>query len=267
MGVGDAAWSGLRAGHWLLIGLVVMLVSGVAYVVVRGDGDPSDSTAAPTSPSTALATPSSVCRPKATDIGYTTTKYGGQNAALDFGLIVTNTCSQATVNNFVTVTAIGTDGKPLPTSQASTLLQVPVLLPGQHVAVGGTVLVESPASTLQTTLEQTQNVPASTFTAWPTSTRFTDITHTGPDAAGNTDVRATLISEPAAVTLCNPKFFLVLRNAAHQIIFGTASTANGPTFRGRLPAGADWQTAEISVVLGRSGLGGASIDRLTCRSQ
>jgi hypothetical protein len=59
---------GLRAGHWLLIGLVVALVwAGVALVVTRGDGDPTmaEPSSAPATSESAATRPD--CAPEVTD--------------------------------------------------------------------------------------------------------------------------------------------------------------------------------------------------------
>src|SRR4051812_113637 len=57
----------LQAGHWLLIGLVVVLVAaGIAVVVTRGDADPvvADRTGAPIA--SASAAPRPDCAPEIT---------------------------------------------------------------------------------------------------------------------------------------------------------------------------------------------------------
>jgi hypothetical protein len=200
--------------------------------------------------------------PKVTETGFS-----NRNGAITFGLVATSDCPQAAVNSFIDVTAVGKHGDELATDQASTSISLPVLLPGQRIGLGGTVIVEEPVASLETRVSQTLNIPANAFASWPASVQVSDIKHTGPDSSGHTQVTGTLVTDPASVTLCNPQFFLVLRNKAGKIIFGAGPTKTEPSFDERLPSGVDWSTAEISVVLGVATLGIPSGAQLSCQSQ
>jgi hypothetical protein len=214
----------------------------------------------PTASASSAAGP--VCQPKVSESGFS-----DRDGAITFGLIVASDCPQAVVNSFIEVTAVGKNGDELTTDQAATSISLPVLLPGQRVGLGGTVIVEQPAASLETRVSQTQNLPAAEFASWPKTVTVSDVKHTGPDSSGHTQVTGTVVTDPASVTLCNPQFFLLLRDKAGKIIFGAGPEKSGPTFDERLPSGVDWSTAEISVVMGVATLGIPSGAKLSCRSQ
>jgi hypothetical protein len=249
----------LRPGHWLLLAIVVLLVAGGVFAVLRRDRSQAGSEPKPAPSSSA---PGPVCVPKVTETGFS-----DRNGALAFGLIVSNDCPQAAVASVIDVTAVGKNGDELTTDYASTSISLPVLLPGRRVGLGGTVIVEEPATSLRTRVSQTQNISADAFAAWPRTVRVAGIKHTGPDSSGRTEVTGTVVTDPASATLCNPEFFLVLRNKAGKIVFGASTTKSGPAFDERLPSGVDWSTAEISVVLGVATLGIPSGAKLSCQSQ
>jgi hypothetical protein len=253
--------SRLRAGHWLLLGVVALLVIGVVFVVVHRDRSQPESqpTSAPIASSSSAAGP--VCQPKVSETGYS-----DRDGAITFGLTVTSDCPQAVVNSFVDVAAVGKNGNELTTDQASTSVSLPVLLPGQRVGLGGTVIVEEPAVSLKTRVSQSQNISADAFASWPKTVKVANIKHTGPDSSGHSQVTGTVVTDPASATLCNPQFFLVLRNKAGKIVFGAGPQKSGPTFDERLPSGVDWSTAEISVVMGVATLGIPSGAKLSCQS-
>jgi hypothetical protein len=251
----------LRPGHWLLLGIVALLVTGGVLVVLRRDRSQPESepTSAPTASANSAAGP--VCLPKVTETGFS-----DRDGAITFGLAVASDCPQAVVNSFIDVAVVGKKGDELTTDQASTSISLPVLLPGQRIGLGGTVIVEEPAVSLKTGVSQTQNIPADAFASWPKTVQVADIRHTGPDSSGHSQVTGTVVTDPASVTLCNPQFFLVLRNKAGKIMFGAGPEKTGPTFDERLPSGVDWSTAEISVAMGVATLGILSGAELSCQS-
>lgn len=255
-------WRRLAPGHWLLIGIVVLLVAGLAFVVVRGDGDqgkPQTEASRTTSASSSSTAPA--CLPRVTDIGYSI-RYGGYN----FGLVVHNPCKQVVGASSIRVTPLGTNGKPLSDSQAVADLEVPVLLPGQDLSLGDELFVGSATvSKLQATVDHAANFATTDFASWPRDVRVTDIKHFGPDAAGRTAISGT-VAVPETVSLCHPEYYLMLRNKAHQIIYGAHATLNSPSFTEKLPGGVDWSTAQISVALGTPYLTVTTAKLLTCRA-
>lgn len=250
-----------QSGYWVLIGVVVVVLAGVVFIVLHRDRDQGSGQPTTAPPSSAGSASGPVCVPRVTESGFT-----NRSGAIAYGLVVTSDCSQAAVNSFVDVTAVGADGAELTGSEAGDNVSVPVLLPGQRVLVGGTLIADKKVTGLKTTVSQTQNIAASQFPGWPASVKVTGIQHSSPDPSGRTRVFGTVQAEPASASLCNPAYYLVLRNTAGKIIFGASTTEDGPNFDERLPGGVDWSTAEISVVLGKSTLGVLSAAQLSCRA-
>ena len=77
--------SRLRPGHWLLLGVVALLVVGVVFVVLHRDRSQPESqpTSASIGSSSSAAGP--VCQPKVSETGYS-----DRDAAITFGLTVTS---------------------------------------------------------------------------------------------------------------------------------------------------------------------------------
>ena len=257
--------SALKPGHWVLIGLVVLLVAGlVAVVISRSDGDsPHAQTTTPTvSPSTS-ALPA--CQPTVTEIGYTR-----DGARFDVGLIAASDCPAAAVDSQVEVSAIGEDGRPVKVSDALQP-QLPVILPGQKLGLAATLLLDdrsAKVTRLQATITGAVPVPTAEFAGWARSVTVTGITHTGPDARGLSTITGTVTTDPASTALCNPQFNLILRDKANKIIYGTTGTARTPTFQERFPAATDYDNTQVYVVQGAPAT--LSIDlaaTASCRSQ
>jgi hypothetical protein len=256
--------SRLKPAHWALMGIVVLLIVGVAFVVVSRDRDrkpTADPAPTPGAPSSGPA-----CSPTVTEIGYSRTSTG----RIDFGLIARSDCPSAAVNNIVNVRAIGADGKPIANAPGTALQpRLPVILPGQRLGLAGTLLVDraTKVSRLTATISDSQALPVSEFSTWARTVTVTDLKHTQPDASGLSTVTGTVVSNPDRVNLCNPDFNLILRNKDNKIIYGMTTTKGEPTFEERFPDTTDYTKTEAYVVQGVFTLGHASGARASCRSQ
>ncbi len=251
--------------QWALIGIVVLLVAGVAFVVASRDRDQKP-TAGPTPTPSAAASSGPACSPTVAEIGYSRTNTG----RIDFGLIARSDCPAAAVNNVVTVSAIGPDGKPIANAPGTALQpRLPVILPGQRLGLAGTLLVDraTKVSRLTATISDSQALPVSEFSTWARTVTVTDLKHTQPDASGLSTVTGTVVSNPDRVNLCNPDFNLILRNNDNKIIYGMTTTKGEPTFEERFPDTTDYTKTEAYVVQGVFTLGHASGARASCRSQ
>jgi hypothetical protein len=260
--VTDSERRRLQPGHWLLIGLVVLLVAGLAAVMVlRRDQDPHDRADGVTTPPSASSPVAPACVPTVTESGHS-----DREGLVNFGIVVTSGCAQATVGSRLDVVAIGRDGAELTGDQARAGVFLPALLPGQRVGLGGVLLVDVDATvkSLRVRISDTENVPVSVFSSWP-AVKVTGLRHRGPDSSGHTQVTGTLVTDPSTAKPCNPRYFLLLRNSTGTLIYGAETSKSGPSFDERLPSGVDWSTAEISVTLGVPKLGPVNIQRLTCQ--
>ncbi len=252
----------MQPGHWLLIGIIALLVVGVAAVVVsRRDQDPDDRAGGVTTPPVASSSAGPACAPKVAETGLT-----NRRGLVNFGIVVTSDCPQAAVASRLDVVAIGAGGTELKGDQAKAGILLPAVLPGQRVGLGGMLLVDIDASvkSIRVSVADTQSAPLSAFSAWP-AVHVTDIKHQGPDSSGHTQVTGTLITEPSTAKPCNPRYFLLLRDTAGTLIYGVEGLEKKPSFDERLPTGIDWSKTEISVTMGALTLGPVNPARLTCQ--
>jgi hypothetical protein len=206
--------SRLKPGHWVLIGIVVLLIAGVA----SRDRDRKP-TAGPTPTPSAAASSGPGCSPTVTEIGYSRTNTG----RVDFGLIARSDCPSAAVNNIVTVSAIGADGKPIANAPGTALQpRLPVILPGQRLGLAGTLLVDraTKVSRLTATISDSQALPVADFSTWAKTVTVTDLEHTQSDASRLSTVTGTVVSDPASVNLCNPDYNLILRSRETRSFMG-----------------------------------------------
>jgi len=254
---------GLKLGHWVLIGAVILVLLGLVFVVMnRGDGqDPKAEPSNPTASATASSAPA--CAPTLAEIGYT--RDGGR---IDFGLIMTSDCSQAAVNNIVEIAAVAADGT---TITPSGFLQpaLPVILPGQRLGVAGTLLVDRSAKVarLEATVKGSRALPVTEFATWAKTVTVVDLKHTGPDSRGLSTVTGTVRTDPPTVNLCNPHFALILRDRNNKIIYGLTATADEPSFEEHFPPATDYRAAQVYVVQGVESLGMNSAATTSCRTQ
>jgi hypothetical protein len=256
---------GLKPGHWVLIGIVALLVISAAFVVVRRDRRQNLEAGPTPAPTVASSSSAPACLPTVDEIGYSRPDTGSR---VDFGLIVRNDCPVAAVNNVVDVAAIGTDGQPIKDPYAPHL-NLPVILPGQRLGLGDFLQVDrsKQVARLAATISNTANLPAPEFATWARSATVTDLKHTGPDTHGLTTVTGTLVTDPSTVTLCNPQFSLILRDQNNKIIYGVRSLQNEPTFAERVPAATDWSKAAVYLLQGVFTLGAPSGARASCRAR
>jgi hypothetical protein len=252
-------------GRWVLGGIVVVLVAVAVFVVVRRDRSRPEPEAGRTSAAPASSAPAQLCTPTVSESGFSAVR-----KVVRFGLIVTSSCTQAAVNTVITVDALDAKGAKLPVSDGpDPSVDLPVLLPGQRLGLGGQLFLIGDASRarkLAISVSRTQNIPATEFASWPRSVTVTGLHHSDPGADGYTEVTGTVTTYPPGITLCNPAFYLVLRAAKNTIVYGQHATQQQPSFSGDMPADVDWSSAQISVVQGVPTLGNASGATLSCRT-
>lgn len=213
----------------------------------------------PSKPSSVASDGGPACAPEIGESGFSQDDSG----SINYGFVVVSHCTQVAINTRVTVTALGTDGKPLP-GYTQDLLYVPVLLPGQQVALGGSGWAKNRPTRIGLSVEGTQNVPVTAFAGWPTVT-FTDLSHSQPDRTGYTKVSATMVTDPERVQPCNPVYYLVVRDHTGRIIFGAKSLKGAPQFDEKVPAAVDWSKTGISATLGAGQLGLTDLARTKCQ--
>ncbi|BCY13194.1 hypothetical protein [Actinoplanes sp. L3-i22] len=252
----------MQPGHWLLISIVALLVVGAAAVTVfRRDQDPDRRAGGVTTAPSMSRAVTPVCVPKVAETGQSV-----QEGLVSFGIVVTSDCPLAAVGSTLDVVAIGRDGAELTGDQASASIPLPAVLPGQRVGLGGELLVDFAAQvkSIRVRVLDTQNVSVSVFSSWPT-VQVTGIRHHGPDSSGYTQVTGTLVTDPNTAKLCNPRYFLLLRDRSGALIYGVETTKSGPSFDERLPSGVDWSKGEIFVGMGVPKLGPVNTQQLTCQ--
>jgi hypothetical protein len=250
-----------KSGHWLLIGMAVLLVALGGFIVVRRDRH-SVPRAQPMPPSDSPPSSTPACLPSVIETGYT--RSGGK---IDFGMIAENTCAKVAANNWIEAMAVDGDGKRVDEDPALQPM-IPVLFPGQRLGAGGTLLVDGSAKVSGIRIRFTRSTAfdSSRFATWPKSVTVTDLKHTGPDSRGLSTVTGTIQADPPTARLCNPDFNLILRNKSGQIVFGQNSTSvdGGPTFEDRFPTDVDFGRTEVYVVQGGQSLSPMTNAEVSC---
>jgi hypothetical protein len=212
-------------------------------------------------PSSVAPSDGPACMPEIGESGFTQDDSG----SISYGFVVVSHCTLVAINSRVTVMALAADGKPLP-GYTQDLLYVPVLLPGQQVALGGSAWSKSRPARIGLSVEGTENAPVTAFAGWPTVT-FTGLSHSQPDRTGYTKVSATMVTDPAGVQPCNPVYYLVVRDRTGKIVFGAKSLKGTPQFDEKVPAAVDWDKTGISATLGVGQLALTDLARTKCQKK
>ncbi|GAB2617952.1 hypothetical protein Aab01nite_31510 [Paractinoplanes abujensis] len=211
---------GLRAGHWLLIGLVVALVAaGITVVVTRGGGDPT--VAEPTSsPSASVSVPP---RPDcAPDI---TGTYADASRAR-FGFVYRSRCDQVVRELRFRVTVRDASG-----NEAATVEQTAsggVLFPGAELATAGELRADTNMKIGSVTVAVVNYsvFPPEDFSAWA-RTEVTGLTRGKPDSYGQFDVTGEVEARPPSAPVCVAEFVLIMRDRNDKIVFAAADPVLG----------------------------------------
>lgn len=210
--------SRLRPVHWVLAGLVVLLVvAGIVVAVGRGGDDSTAGPGAPPSGSGGVTRPD--CAPEVTARGASGDRYT---------FVYSSRCDQVFGQVRFRVTARGSEGL--------TLADVPpvttnggVLFPGQELAATGRFKVPRGLRVTTVNVQVLGSVPAApeTYSGWARQVEV-DLSRGEPDRQGTVEVTGTVRAEPASVPVCVTDYVLVLRNRSDKIIYGTAGRE--PTF-------------------------------------
>jgi hypothetical protein len=229
-----------------------------------GTGHPSGGTTSGAAPASSSASGPS-CSPAVAESGFT-----DRNGYLWYGLVVTNPCPQAAVDNQIRVVARDAAGHALSTDADDTGAHLPVILPGQRLGVAALIhLAHDPGTVASLGVDITSRelVPASVFAAWPKTVTAEDVSYGVPDAAGATTMTFHLRTDPPNTPLCHPVAQVIVRDRAGRIIYGRAQPVDAPTVTVGilLPAGADRPRTDVYVVQGRYRLGTTAQAALACR--
>ncbi len=195
----------LQPGHWLLIGIVVLIVAaGVAIVVRRGDGSPTvtEPTGTPSTAPSTSATPRPDCSPEITSTwaDATTAKYG---------FVYRSRCDQVVRELRFRVTPVDPDGEEIPAEQE--IASGGVLFPTGELAAAGDLQVD-PNQKIGSLNVQVINFgayPPENFSGWA-RTEVVDLTRSEPGALGMFDVSGTVEAEPSSAPVCVAQFVLVM---------------------------------------------------------
>lgn len=207
--------SRLRPVHWVLAGLVVLVVvAGIVFAVSRGGDDRAAGPTAWVSGSGGAAPPD--CVPQASARGV----FGSR-----FAFVYSSRCDRVVGQVRFRVTARGSEGL--------TLSDVPpvttnggVLFPGQELAATGRFKVPKGLRVTNISVQVLGSVPAGpeAYSGWAQRVDVADLTRGEPDRQGAIEVTGTVRAEPASVPLCVAGFVLIVRDRFDKIIYGTAGS-------------------------------------------
>ncbi|MFG2039121.1 hypothetical protein, partial [Dactylosporangium sp. NPDC048998] len=207
--------------------------------------EPQPTSAAPSTSATAPA-----CSPRVLESGF-----ARKGADFWYGFIVENPCDQAAVQNLVTVQPMTASGTPAGEPQTG-LANVPVLLPGQRLGIGGLLHVLQGADTVATlsfNIPDNDLLPAGFFKAWPRSATARNVTYGPPDAGGYVSTTFEIVTDPPNTPMCQPVAHIIARDKAGHIVYGNLEPIKGPmvSLSVPFPASADLSKTEIYVEQGQ----------------
>ncbi|HEV8570910.1 MAG TPA: hypothetical protein VGQ92_28120 [Actinoplanes sp.] len=214
----------LQPGHWLLIGIVVLLVAaGVAIVVRRGDGSPTvtEPTGTPSTAPSTSATPRPDCSPEITSTwaDATTAKYG---------FVYRSQCDQVVRELRFRVTAVDPAGEEIPAEQE--IAYGGVLFPGSELAAAGGLHVarDQKIGSLEVQVINFGAYPPENFSGWA-QTEVVDLTRSKPGTLGMYDVSGTIQAKPSSVPVCISQFVLIMRDNNDKIVYADVDPTSGET--------------------------------------
>lgn len=249
-----APQAGLRAGHWLLIGMVLVILAALGWVVAhRGDHSaPPAATATSVPGSVTPGESGAVCLPKIVESGFSVTGH-----SVNYAVIARSDCPRATYNNALSVQVFDPAGHPV-AGQDEQQPDLLVLLPGQQIGGAGRFGMTTVSAVGRIVVSFTASSPApiSAFASWPTSIRVVDLVVGKPDARRWTNVAGRVVTEPVGVGLCEPQASLIVRDTSGKIIYGQQGSpqAGRVSFDLTMPPGADPSRISVFVALGQPGL-------------
>ncbi|MCM4083081.1 hypothetical protein [Paractinoplanes hotanensis] len=212
----------LQAVHWLLIGLVVVLVAaGIAVVVTRDDADPvvADPTGAPVA--SASVAPRLDCAPQIT----ATWADAGK---AKYGFVYRSRCDQVVRELRFRVTVLDSAGAQAPDGEETAYGGV--LFPGGELAAAGGLHVskDQKIGSLRVQVTSFEADPSGAFSAWA-QTQVTDLTRGAPDSFGRFDVGGTVVAQPPSAQVCVAEFVLVMRGENGEIVYADVDPTTGQT--------------------------------------
>ena len=236
----------------------------VAAVALAGC-DTAHPPPAASSPSSASSASGPTCSPAVAESGFT-----DRNGYIWYGLVVTNPCDQAAVNNRIRVVARDASGHALSTDADDTGANLPVILPGQRLGVAALIhLAHDPGTvaSLGVDIMSHEVAPVTLFAGWPKSVTAEDVSYGVPDAADATTMTFHLRTDPPNTPLCHPVAQVIVRDRAGNIIYGAAQHVDASivTVDILLAAGADRSKTEVYVAQGQYQLGTSAQAALACR--
>ncbi|MEU4219693.1 hypothetical protein [Actinoplanes sp. NPDC026623] len=213
----------LQAGHWLLIGIVVVLVAaGIAVVLTRGDAaDPVVTGPTGTPAVNASARPRADCSPEITATWADADK-------AKFGFVYRSRCDQVVRELRFRVTVLDPAGKQAPDGEETAYGGV--LFPGGELAAAGGLHVskDQKIGGLRVQVINFGVYPPGDFSAWA-KVEVTDLTRGRPDGFGRFDVGGTVVAQPPSAPVCVAEFVLVMRDEADKVIYADVDPATGQT--------------------------------------
>jgi hypothetical protein len=235
----------LQAGHWLLIGIVVLLIAvGIAIVVRRGDASPT--VAGPTDPPTPSASTSATPRP---DCSPQITGTWADARKAKYGFVYHSRCDQVVRQLRFRVAAVGPDGDEVSTGDE--IASGGVLFPGGELAAAGDLHVakDQKQSRLKVQVIDFAAYPLRDFSDWakPEAVR---LKRGKPDSLGAFEITAAVRTEPPGAHVCVNEFVLVMRDAADKIVYADGDLTLGdphlePSFKVPPAPGLDFNRTRI----------------------
>lgn len=232
---------GLRAGHWLLIGVVALLLAGGAFIVLRR-GDPPDPVGQqPSSPAVSPAPGQAVMRPDCTP-EITERWVGPLGAGTHFGFVYASRCDLVVRKLRFKVVALDATGAPIREVPEKTAFGG-VLLPGTELAAADAftdVDDKRPVAAIEVTLLGAESFPAADFSGWGKA-QVTDLKASGPPGGGSIEITGSVSAEPSTASLCVGNYVLVLRDKTGKLVYAQQgeSRPRRPVFTLMPVAGAD----------------------------
>ncbi len=212
----------LQAGHWLLIGLVVVIAAaGIAIFVTRDDADPvvADPTGAPFA--SASVAPRPDCSPQITATWADADK-------AKFGFVYRSRCDQVVRELRFRVTVLDATGGQAPEGEETAYGGV--LFPGEELATAGGLHVSKDQKIDSVRVQVTgfkSDLPGA-FSEWA-KTEVTDLTRGKPDSFGRFDVGGTVVAQPSSAQVCVAEFVLVMRDENDKIVYADVDPTTGQT--------------------------------------
>ncbi|MEV6926152.1 hypothetical protein AB0M46_16875 [Dactylosporangium sp. NPDC051485] len=228
--------------------LVLSLFSAMVSACTTGPHD--EPSPPPTSASSSAPATAPACSPRVLESGFD--RHG---ADFWYGFIVENPCDQAAVQNYVTVQPMTATGAPVGEPKLG-LANLPVLLPGQRLGIGGLIhVLQGPETVASLSFEIRDNklLPASVFAAWPRSVTARNVTYGAPGTGGYVPMTFEIVTDLPKAPLCQPALHIIARDKTGHIVYGTSQPLKGiaVSLDVPFPAEADLSKAEIYVEQGQ----------------